>query len=126
MPCAPWLVSRGISSIAIHLDRRAAFHRMLAEWREIFPLLELCPYIFGDDERVAEVLGEAFDARSSVHGIADHRVFVPVVGADMADDHLAHVQADADRKRLEALRLETRVQPVQPYQHVARCGYRAA
>src|SRR5712671_1164944 len=56
MPCAPWLVSRGISSIAIHLDRRAAFHRMLAEWREIFPLLELCPYIFGYDERVAEVL----------------------------------------------------------------------
>ena len=27
---------------------------MLAERREIFPLLELCPYIFGDDERVAE------------------------------------------------------------------------
>src|SRR5437879_11986267 len=109
MLCAPWLVSRGFSSIAIHFDRGASFHRMLAERREIFPLLELCPYIFGDDERVAEVLGEPFDARGGVHRVADHRVFVPVVGADMADHHLADVQADADGERLEARGPEARV-----------------
>src|SRR5258708_22174770 len=89
--------SRCACSIAIHFHGRASFHGMLAERREIFPLLELCPYISRNDERVAEVLGEPFDARSGVHGIADHRVFVPVVGADMADDDLADVQADADR-----------------------------
>src|SRR5689334_294324 len=93
---------------------------MLAERREVLPLIELFEYFARHDQRVTELLRQSLDARGGVHRIADHRVLVPVVRSYVPHHHLAHVQADADRDRLEALAAEGAIQPLEAREHLAR------
>ena len=71
---------------------------------------------------MAELLRQLLDARGGVHGVADHGVLVPVVGADVTEHRLADVQADADGDRLDVALAQARVQALEPREHLARRG----
>ena len=55
--------------------------------------------VVADDRRHAGLAGQALEPARHIHGIAEHGVFKPARVADIADQHLAVMHADADRDR---------------------------
>ncbi len=51
-----------------------------------------------EDDRHAVFLGQAFEARGEVHGVAKHRIIVAPARSHIANDAIAGVDADADRE----------------------------
>src|SRR5438105_882574 len=52
-----------------------------------------------DQELLIEALVERIEPRGEVHGVADHGVFLAPRRTDIARDHFAEVNADADAQR---------------------------
>ena len=68
-----------------------------------------------------EFLVEGFQPGREVHGIADHGVFLAARRADIAGDHFAEMNADADLQRPSA----GTVNSLHRNQHLAGRGDRA-
>ena len=66
---------------------------------------QLVHHRLGTDHWVAQFLGETFDARGHVDCVANGRVIVPRLRAQMPDDGLAHMQADTNGDGCPALSL---------------------
>src|SRR5689334_13323624 len=67
------------------------------------------PCLRADDDGGAVALVGAFQPAGDVHGIADHRVVQPNLRTDIADQHVAGIDADADFYFLAMVIDETRL-----------------
>src|SRR6185436_11040114 len=89
--------------VAVDRHGGAAFDRFVTKFDIVLLVVQLQPHAARYDERVAQGLGQALDARRRIHRITDGRVFMPRGRPDVADDDFSQVQPDADRDRLEPL-----------------------